>query len=136
MNSNEARDQILGVFKDAWDDTGYPALYTDIPGGIPQEEGPWARALVRHVTGQQASLAGESGARRWRETGIVIVQVFAPVGDGMVRVYELAQLVKNAFRDAKNLDVWFRNTRIKEVGTSGSFEQINVTTDFIYDDVR
>lgn len=136
MNTNDARDQILGVFKTAWDTTGFPARYTDVPGGIPDEESPWARALVRHLTGRQASLAGEGGARRWRETGIVLVQVFAPVGDGSVRVYNLAQLIKNAYRDAKNLDVWFRNTRMKEVGASGGFEQVNVTTDFIYDDVR
>ncbi len=138
MNYDEARDQILGVFKAAWDTTEYAAIYPDVPDEVPQgEEGEaWARASVIHANGHQASLAGENGARRWQRDGIVTIQIFARVGDGLTKAYELAQLVSDAFQDAKNLGVWFRNVRIKEVGNSGAFEQINVLANFTYDQVR
>lgn len=133
MTPNEARDIILGIFKDVWDPR--PAIYDDVGGKIPTSEGAWARATIRHANGNQASLGG-IGSRRFREEGTVIVQVFAPVGDGSTACYEAARLVQNAFRDARDPVVWFRDVRMNEIGSSGSFEQINVLATFSYDDVR
>lgn len=75
------------------------------------------------------------GTKRYTQTGTLWVQVFAPVGDGMVTAYGLAQAVVNAYRTARGT-VWYRNARMQEVGSSGAFEQINVLTDFTYDDTR
>lgn len=136
MNFADARDQMLKVFNDAWAPLGFPVVWSDVPGSAPTAETVWARVTVRHADGGQASLAGENGARRWNNAGVLFIQVFAPVGDGSTAAYSAAQTVANAYRDAKGLDVWFRNTRINEVGASGAFEQINVLTDFSYDDVR
>lgn len=136
MTFDEARDEMLAVFHAAWGPLGYPVVWTDLPEDVPQAETVWARVTVRHATGRQASLAGEQGARRWNRTGTLFVQVFAPVGDGSTAVYAAAQVVADAYQAARGLGVWFRNTRINEVGASGAFEQINVLTDFSYDDVR
>ena len=136
MTFDEARDIILGVFKAAWDPTGFPAVWTDLPGSAPTSETVWARATIRHATGAQASLAGENGARRWARTGTVYIQVFAPVGDGSKAGYEAAQIVVNAFQASRHENVWFRDVRMNEVGTSGAFEQLNVLATFSYDDVR
>ena len=137
MTFDEARDVMVGVFYSAWKTLGsLPIVWTDIPGDVPKGETVWARVTLRHATGGQASLAGEDGARRWKREGTLFVQVFAPVGDGSVKVYATAQAVSNAFQSARGLSVWFRNIRINEVGTSGAFEQINVLVDFTYDDVR
>lgn len=132
----EARDVIFGIFKAVWDDTGYAAHYSDKTGEIGTSEAPWARATLQHTTGVQSSLTGASGTKRFTETGLVFVQVFAPVGDGSTRCYELAQLVRNAYRDARHPEVWFRNVHLEEVGTRGAFDQINVISTFSYDEVR
>lgn len=136
MTPERAQDIILGVFKTAWDTTGFPAVYTDVPGEKPTSETVWARATIRHATGRQTSLAGDVGTRRFTDKGTVFVQVFAPVGDGSTACYAAARLVQNAFRDAKGLDVWFTDARMNEVGSDGAFEQINVLATFSYDDVR
>ena len=136
LTTLQARDVILGIFKDAWDATGYNAFYDDKTGQIGASENPWARATLQHVTGGQSSLSGASGTKRFTEIGNVFVQVFAPVGDGSTRCYELAQLVRNAFRDSRHAEVWFKNVHLEEVGVSGAFDQINVIATFSYDEVR
>lgn len=136
MTPQEAVDAIGKVFKDAWDTTGGAAVYDDLPGSVPSDDSTlWARLTIRHTDGGQASLAGDSGARRWRKEGIVTVQVFSPMGDGVQAGRNAAATVVNAFQDAK-LAVWFRNTRMNEVGASGAFFQTNVSTTFSYDEVR
>lgn len=134
MTSDQARDEILAIFKAAWDTTGYIALYPDV-GGKPPDDAAWARVQTRHATGRQSSLTGGLGTKRWTQVGVLTVQVFAPQGDGMKEVYRLAELVLNAYRDAHG-SVWYRNPRMREVGTSGAFEQINVLVDFTYDETR
>jgi len=136
MTPEDAIDTILDIFKAAWDQTGCPMVFDDNVANIPPSETAWARATIKHATGDQSSLSGETGARRFTDTGTITVQVFAPVGDGSTECYRKAQLVRNAYRDAKDPHVWFRNARLKEIGASGAFEQINVLVTFSYDDVR
>lgn len=136
MTYDEARDIINTVFLNAWGATNFPVVWRDVPGSVPTSETPWARVTLRHATGRQASLAGESGAQRWERTGTVFVQIFSPIGDGSKKGYELAQLVTNAYQSARGSDVWFRNVRINELGSDGAFESFNVLADFSYDDVR
>lgn len=136
MNSQEAKDVMLGIFKTAWDTTGFPARYEYVPGEKPPTQTVWARVNVRHYVGRQSSLSGEDGTRRYLERGTLTVQVFAPVGDGSKACYAAAQIVKNAFRDARHPTVWFTSVRMTEVGAEGAFEQINVLATFSYDDVR
>lgn len=134
MTPDQARDEMLAVFKAAWDTTGYQAVYSDVPGRTPQTEEPWARLTIRHATGGQTGF-GASAVRKFSQAGTLIVQVFAPVGDGLSKAYELAQLILLAYSTSRTV-VWFRHMRIQEAGTSGAFEQINFLVDFTYDDLR
>ncbi len=136
MNTEQARDTILGIFKAAWDPTGYPVFWTDVPGEKPASETVWARVTIRHATGRQSSLSGAAGTKRFESTGTLFVQVFAPIGDGSAAGYSAALLARDAYRDAQDPDVWFRNVRMNEAGASGAFEQFNVLADFSYDEVR
>jgi hypothetical protein len=127
----------MTVFKSVWDGTGHQATYTDVPATPPDSNSVWARAILRHATGAQASLSGPiNGATRWNNGGTVFIQVFGPVGDGSSAAYDAAKIVADAYKGARNLSVWFRNVRINEVGTRGAFEQINVLADFSYDEIR
>ncbi len=136
MNPLEAIDTVFGIVKAAWDQTGFKMLYDDKTGEIPTNEAPWARATIQHVAGRQSSLSDQSGTKRHTETGLLTVQVFAPVGDGSTRCYELATLLRNALREVRHSEVWFRNVYFNEIGTDGAFRQINVLATFSYDDVR
>jgi len=134
MNIEQARDFIYGVFLPVWG-TVYPVVWGDLPANPPASETPWAGVKLLHLGGGQASLSGETGSRRFNRRGILRISISVPAGGGQTKAYQLAQLVANAYEDAK-LDVWFRNIRIKEVGASGAFEQIDVLADFSYDEVR
>jgi hypothetical protein len=133
VNFDVARDQIFSVFNKVWN---HHVEWTDIPGTAPSKEEVWARAVLRHATGGQATLAGADAQKRYEFTGTAIFQVFSPIGDGLSAGYENAKKVVNAYQSARNPDIWFTNVRIQEVGGSGAFEQINVLVDFSYDDVR
>ena len=134
MTYKEARDYIYGIFHAVWDNN-WPVAWGDLPATPPSNDTAWARVRLQHTNGGQSTLCGESGSRRFARRGIVTISIFVPVGGGQTKAYELAQMVANAYEDAR-LDVWFRNTRIREMGASGAFEQVDVLSDFHYDEVR
>lgn len=139
---NEARDHMLKVFKDVWDPTTYPAVYPDVAedpdvGGSTPSGTVWARATIRYADGFQASLTGPlEQLKRHSRIGVVIIQIFGPVGDGSTAAYDAAQLVLNAYEKSRGIPVWFTHVRAKNVPGRAGYTQINVIADFSYDDVR
>lgn len=137
MTFVEARDATLTVFKEIWvDDLGYKAFWIDTTGEEPRDGQPYARVIFQHHEGRQGSLADEHGAQIYDRTGTAMFELYAPVGDGLTDLYNLSQMVVNAYQAAK-LDVWFRNVRISEGGTSNTlYHAISVLVDFEYTDVK
>ena len=135
---NQAVDDILDVFKTAWDTTTWKALYPNVGGSLPDDEtDPWARVTLQHTDGGQASLTGGLGTTRWGRTGILTVQIFVPTGEGLSEARSLAKIVTDGFEGTSTTNgVWFRNARINEVGPDGDWFQTNVLIDFIYDEVK
>lgn len=134
----QAVDDILDVFKAAWDTTGFTAVYDEegVAGKIPATQDPWSRVSVRHATGEQASLSGGTGTKRYRSTGFVMMQIFTPIGESLVQARQLAQLLKVAYQGITTpRQVWFRRARLNEVGSDGDWYQINVIADFTYDEI-
>jgi len=135
----QARDDIFTLIKAAWDPTGYLISWPDDSNKAlpPAAQTPWARVQLFHGSGLQQTLSGETGARRFNRGGVLIVQVFAPRGDGLSRAYQLAKIVADGVEGrATPRQVWFRNVRITEVGPDGNFSQVNVLADFTYDEVK
>ena len=135
MNSLEARDAVNKVMLDAWIAAGYDPVnvrWSLVPGDMPTEEVVWAKAAPQHYDGGQQTFGGH-GNRVFNNEGTYWVQVFAPVGGGGEAVHTAATAILKALRDSKNISVWFRNAKMKEVGISGAFDQINVLADFTYD---
>lgn len=133
--TKQARDDILTVVKAAWDTTGYDMLYDGLAGSPPKGDNPspWARTTVRHVTGNQATLANHDTVRRYRRTGFVTVQVFADLREQD----DLCKTLLDAFEGVcTDHGVWFRNVRMIEVGSDGTLFQCNVIADFVYDEVK
>jgi hypothetical protein len=96
----------------------------------------WARASVKHNAGFQATL-GAPGDRRFDREGILLVEIYAPAGDGLTLARSLHTLVEQAFEGVSSPNgVWFRNVHTEEIGPSGPWTHANVIIEFQYDEVR
>ena len=137
----QARDEMLAKFLVAWKASStscdLPVIYGDVVEGVPAS-GAWARIVVRHNTGGAATIGGETGNRRFRHAGIVMVQIFTEHADGQVLSDLLAEIANDAFEGEVTSPgrVIFRNVRINEVGLDGQWFQVNVLAEFEYDRVK
>lgn len=137
LTYQQAKDEILTIFKDAWDTTGYPVHYQDVRKQRDRDEEPWATVFLQHSAGFQSTLTGVQGERTFSRLGFVTVQVFTPIGKGLHKAYELAKLVSDAYEGAATPGgVWFRNVKLNEAGQDGEFYQLNVIIEFSYDEIK
>lgn len=132
MTAEEARDEMLAVFKAVWDPTGYTVVWSDVPGAPPTTEQPWARVSVRHGPAAQSSLSSAAGVMKYTSVGTLWIQLFTPIGQGATLGYQKAQSILTAYRNASG-DVWYRNHRLREVPSYRAFSQLNCLIDFTYD---
>lgn len=133
---SEAYNDILTIFKDAWDTTGYDTIYSNVTGDPPETQVPWARVNIQHGFGDQ-TLGDASSKIRYTRTGLFFGQLFMPTGEGLPELYDLAKLIADAYEGKSTPNgVWFRNVRVNEVGPDGSWYQINVIAEFTYDEVK
>ena len=136
-----ARSEILALFKAAWDgdptSASLPVLWDGVAADIPTS-GAWARAMVRQTTGTQVALSGdEIGVARHTHTGFLMVQIFTPLGEGLVLSDQLADIVKNGVRGKRTASgVVFRDVRTPDIGPDGQFFHKQVVADFEYDEVK
>lgn len=98
----------------------------------------WLRVTIRHVEGEQHTLADASSKKLFCNYGVVTVQLFTPMRDnsGALVARRLAEVVKAAFEGVTTENVWFRSTRFNEVGREGTWYQFNVVSDFQWDEMR
>lgn len=134
LTYEQAVDEILGLFKTAWDTTGYDAYYEDVRDTKTTSKEPWCSVVVRHASGNQATLGG-TGSRLFRRTGTVIIAIHTPSGNGLSASLALAKVAADAYEGVSSNGVWFRNVRVNEEGKvrTGWF-QTNVLADFEYDE--
>ena len=141
-NITTARDEMLTVFKDAWDlsDTSniYDVSYDDNDDFLAtqSEKKAFARVKVQHATGGQSSLSNRSGVKNYTRTGFVAIQVFTRNGTGLSLSDLLSQIVMDAYEQTASTasGVWFRNVRLNEIGVDGIWYQVNVLADFTYEE--
>jgi hypothetical protein len=135
MTPTDAVDTMCGVFRDAWVAAGYDLAnvrWDDVTGAVTDEQVTWARVTIKHFAGPTRAF-GQHRAL-YSNTGTLYVQIFTPAGGANQEAYDASYAVVSAYRGAINSGVSFRDTRIREVGVSGAFQQTNVLTDFSYDD--
>lgn len=143
-NAAIARDETFELIRAAvaaWDPNVkmyWEGVPTSSSNPAPTSSQTWIRTSMNHVTGDQSSLAGEDGVRRWNRTGFISVQCFAPLASGSVqRATQLACVVRDALQGKQTENcVWFRNPRIGEVGEDKDWFNVNATIDFDYDELR
>jgi len=133
----QAADQILSLFKTAWDVTGHEAFYESVRGQREDDQTSFAVVLLRHVSGFQATLSSSSGSRIFRREGVLTVRIYFAEGSGLQEGYSLAKVVADAYEGQRTQSgVWFKNVRVSEGGRDGAFIIINVLIDFEYDEIK
>lgn len=146
LSATTARDEIQAMFWAAWNTVavstivGYvPSVtFPNVPADEPDPEKYWVRYNLAHDSGKQATL-GAPGNRRFSKSGLVTVQLFAPLtlGDGLGKSLALAQIVQGAYEGQhSDSGVWFQDAVIKEIGTSDSWYQTNVQARFRYEELH
>jgi hypothetical protein len=127
-----ARDTLLDRFKAQHDLSSWSAVPISYPNiaFTPPSDAPWARVLVFPGTSETAAI----GTTKYRNLGVVIVELFVPMGETDEDLIDKADDVVGFFRGATLSGVVLRTPSIQRVGEDGGFYQFTVTTPYHYDD--
>lgn len=106
INRLEAKAAMKALFWDTWK-AGTPPLNNGqvIPvlwdnqekPDAPEPTGPYARFSIRHDAGPLQTI-NPRGSRRYKQEGSVIVQLFAPLGEGEERLDRMVKVVVDGMR--------------------------------------
>lgn len=135
----EARNALSNFTRTQWEaavaaagHADAPLTYDNISFDPPEDLALWGRLTIHHLEGARASLGGASA--RFRRQGMVSIQVFTPIGEGTLLADRVGDPLVEAFEIPGQIDnIWFRNARMREVGSDGTAHQVNVEVEFIFD---
>lgn len=139
----EADEQMAELFRQEWVvKKGYACDWPNMRAGNYDEEQTWARWAVDYVDGRQVTLAAPKG-RKFSKSGLIYVVVFSPLGYGLKKAREDAQVAIDAYEGKRTPgDVWFRNVRIESEGHgrggggNKSWWTTTVVAEFTYEYLR
>ena len=130
---SEVQDAAFGQFVD-----NFPVLQPDVGiafDGVPFEE-PTDTAWVKLTLLPGDEYAASIPARRRRQHGEFVVQVFSPAGMGADPALLIADSVLEVMRGVTVASVRFRGLRRPErLGTEGRWFQVNVSMPFETDTI-
>lgn len=135
----QANDELLAAVKAAFDSLSgtNDIFWESVKGDRSDSDTPFFQVFVRHRTGRNAGFPSANNQAMYRREGDVTIQCFHPVGRGLSSSYADAKVFADAFEgQATSGGIWFRNTRINEIGKDGQFYQLNVVTEFNYDEIK
>lgn len=129
-----ARDDILGVFKTAWDASAYSttAVYYQDRKKDPTDDN-WVGVTIQHNDNDPVSIGPVP--HRFRQFGLLTFQLFTELGDGQTAADGMTDVLVNAYcgRNTGADKISFRNATPTEIGRSGKWFQTNVVIEFDYD---
>lgn len=136
-NRIKARDELLELVNSVLQSQVSLIIWDSDTQDPPDGTVKWARVSVRHTDSEQATLGSYNGQRRWRNMGLLFVQLFCPLGDGLSEEDRLAIELVNALRGTTTASgVQLRNVRAQEAGPDGVWHQTNVVAEFEYDELE
>lgn len=144
----EARDEVCQMFNDAWQLVNWAPIGGVMPQIIwtgriadepPPVDAPYVRFTMTPVDARQASLSGETSAKKWDNAGIISVQSFGP--QAWANGYDVAEYVaimaKRVFQGkATPNGMWFRNCRTNRIEPSGGWHQFNTLIEYQFNELR
>ena len=123
----------IGDILSAWTTTD--VVLPNDPKYTPIAGRPYVRATLRQGDAFQVEIGSPMVIHRY--PGLLILQVFSPVGEADKPVKLLADALAALFRRAKRSftdgSITFRTPAVRDVGESGAFYQVNVTVPFVRD---
>lgn len=131
MTPIEARDVMFALVKTYCDGVTVSVEWPDTPFTRPSSAA-YATVVMRHAAGKQAAFTG-ADTRLWEDFGVASLTFKCPIASGDVSGYTLARGFQNVLRSTPS-SVWIRNVRIRELGSEGGYQQIQVLWDFEYRD--
>lgn len=140
LTFDQANDEILAVVKTALDSQSIAEDYIfweSVAGDRQTDRNPFFQIFLRHRTGRNAGFPSATGSAMYRREGDVTVQLFFAGRRGLSAAYVSAKVFADAFEGQSTPGgVWFRNTRMNEIGKDGDFNQVNVVAEFLYDEIK
>ena len=132
-NQTEAQDALLALITTTWTaNAGGAQLFYDNQGvDRPDSPALFGRAIVRHGRGTRTTL----GVNRFRRFGTVFVQAFVPQGSrrDLAILRDLTDDIAHAIEEATIAGIRIQDVDINELGSDGTYFQINVAAQFTYD---
>lgn len=136
LTFEQANDELLHLVSTAWYPTTYRIFYESIDTEQLHDRNPFCRVWIRHASGGQRTLGGK-GNRMFQRRGNLQIEVSAPVGKGLSESYQLAKVLTDAIEGHTTPGgIWFRNVRINERGSDGTYTTVAVFAEFVYDEVK
>ena len=150
INFVKAREEIALLLQSSIDDNannflallGYiPVLYVGrvVTGDKIDKGKHFFRLNVNSVGSDQRGICGETGALRYENFGVVIIQLFAPTAniesaEQQDRIAAFFQsTLRKRFATGK---VWFKNVSVKDLNSEGEMLRLNVTAEYEHHDVE
>jgi len=84
----------------------YPVSYTNVPF-TPPGNAPWLQVSIRFGDNAYATLLPTGGVGFNRQNGVLVVNVFTPIGVGAAANYTIAERIKDLFDRAKFSSIIF-----------------------------
>lgn len=139
----EATDDILTMFKTAWDtitpvvpEVIYPATeQRDLFSG----DNSFAQIQLTHTRRSVATLANHGNKRRYKAEGVFVVNIHVPLkgNDVLTTAQNLGKIVTDAFENIRSPNgVDFFNVTGEEIGNLDRFYLLTVSMNFEYTEIR
>lgn len=136
ISIGDMRQAIQRSFYDHWCDRtriAWGNLVFD-----PGDDDAFVRFAVNHTPNASGPAGIESGSvKRYRRRGIIFVQVFTRGNTGQDLSDELTEKALKFFETVDPvLGSWYRNPSPAEIPGDGTWMQVNVSAELIYDTLR
>lgn len=134
MNFDQAEQEIRAFFETNW--AALTAIaWPDTEFTVPNDQ-TWVKFNCVENDGGQVSM-GNPGANRFRQFGLLTIQIFQPQGQGSTDAREKAATLLTLLKGAVTTNgVYFFDVYGRQVGNDGNgFYQINVISNFYYDEI-
>lgn len=97
------------------------------------DDAAWVRLSVRGAREEQASIGG-AGNNRFRNYGVIIVQVFTPMREGPQAGRAIADIVGAIYRRQQFAGITCRGASVRDLGKVAGWIQHNVEIPYWRDD--
>lgn len=112
----------------------YPIANENHEFSPPEDGTPWVRLFIVEGASDIAGLGGST--RLFRNTGIIVCQIFIQEGKGTKDALDIADVLDTLWSGASFNGITCRASSVTRVGTSDGWYQVNITTPYFWDNIK